>query len=118
HLANLFTRMWAAPLPPVPDDVMPSLVNAGERVHGAFRGGQLAGGAVAVFGAPGDGSCYSLIAGVSPDVESRGIGLALKLAQRAWALHAGAIRMTWTFDPLLRRNARFNLTRLGAVVPE
>jgi predicted GNAT superfamily acetyltransferase len=118
QLADLFSRMWAAPVPPVPHDVMRSLVHAGERVHAAFRGGQLVGGAVAVFGPPADASCYSLITGVSPEVESRGIGLALKLAQRAWALRAGAARMTWTFDPLLRRNARFNLTRLGAVVTE
>src|SRR5437763_3345122 len=118
QLAELFSRMWAAPLPPLPHDVMRSLVHAGERVHAAFRRGQLVGGAVAVFGPSADASCYSLITGVSPEVESRGIGLALKLAQRAWALRAGAVRMTWTFDPLLRRNARFNLTRLGAVVTE
>jgi predicted GNAT superfamily acetyltransferase len=117
--ADLFARIWETPsVPPMPHDILRSLVHAGGRVHAAFRDGHLVGAAVAVFSAPADAACYSLIAGVSPDAESRGIGLALKLAQRAWALRAGTTRMVWTFDPLLRRNARFNFTRLGAVGAE
>jgi predicted GNAT superfamily acetyltransferase len=117
--ADLFARIWETPsVPPMPHDVLRSLVHAGGRVHAAFRDGHLVGAAVAVFSAPADAACYSLIAGVSPETESRGIGLALKLAQRAWALRAGATRMVWTFDPLLRRNARFNMARLGAVGTE
>jgi predicted GNAT superfamily acetyltransferase len=118
-VAELFARIWAAPLvAPMPHDIMRSLVHAGGAVHAAFRDGHLAGATVATFGPPAGASSYSLIAGVSPAVEGRGIGLALKLAQRAWALRAGATSMIWTFDPLLRRNARFNLTRLGAEVIE
>src|SRR5690348_16425027 len=118
-VADLFSRVWDASLaPPMPPDIMRSLGHAGGRVHGASRGGQLVGASVAVFGPPADASCYSLIAGVSPEAASRGIGLALKLAQRAWALRAGAVSMSWTFDPLLRRNARFNISRLGAVGTE
>ena len=117
--ADLFARIWETPsVPPMPHDIRRSLVHAGGRVHAAFRDGHLVGAAVAVFSAPADAACYSLIAGVSPDAESRGIGLALKLAQRAWALRAGTTRMVWTFDPLLRRNARFNMARLGAVGTE
>jgi predicted GNAT superfamily acetyltransferase len=102
----------------MPHDIMRSLAHAGGQVHGAFREGQLVGAAVAVFGSPASASCYSLIAGVSPEAASRGVGLALKLAQRAWALGAGVVWMRWTFDPLLRRNARFNISRLGAVGTE
>jgi predicted GNAT superfamily acetyltransferase len=119
RVAELFSRVWAAPqAPPMPHDIMCSLVHAGGRVHAAFRDGRLAGAAVAVFGPPAGASCYSLIAGVSPGAEGGGIGFALKLAQRAWALQAGAGRMSWTFDPLLRRNAAFNISRLGAVGTE
>ncbi len=102
----------------MPHDIMRSMVHAGGRVHAAFRHGQLIGAAVAVFSPPADAACYSLIAGVSPEAEGRGIGLALKLAQRAWALSAGAARMRWTFDPLLRRNAWFNISRLGTLGTE
>jgi len=118
RVADLFSRVWAAPEAPMPHDVMRGLVHAGGRVHAAFRDGSLVGAAVAVFGPPAGASCYSLIAGVSPDAEGGGIGLALKLAQRAWALQAGAGWMIWTFDPLLRRNATFNISRLGAVGTE
>jgi predicted GNAT superfamily acetyltransferase len=117
--ADLFSRIWETPtVPPMPHDILRSLVHAGGRVDAAFRDGHLVGAAVVVFSAPADAACYSLIAGVSPGAESRGIGLALKLAQRAWALRAGVSRMVWTFDPLLRRNAWFNIARLGAVGTE
>jgi predicted GNAT superfamily acetyltransferase len=43
-----------------------------------------------------------------------GVGEALKLHQRSWATTQGMRRITWTFDPLVRTNARFNLERLGA----
>ena len=40
----------------------------------------------------------------------------MKLAQRAQALDQGISLMRWTFDPLVARNAWFNLGKLGAVV--
>jgi predicted GNAT superfamily acetyltransferase len=45
-----------------------------------------------------------------------GLGAALKLHQRAWALGQGLATITWTFDPLVARNAYFNLDKLGATV--
>lgn len=43
------------------------------------------------------------------------MGFALKLAQRAACLERGVEEVRWTFDPLVPRNGRFNLVRLGAV---
>src|SRR5207248_4611645 len=98
--ADLFVHIWETPtVPPMPHDVLRSLVHAGGRVDAAFRDGHLVGAAVAVFSAPADAACYSLIAGVSPGAESRGIGLALKLAEGGWARRAGGSRKAWTFDP-------------------
>lgn len=67
---------------------------------------------------PGDEKAHlhSHQVGVTADQRGTGVGLALKLAQRALALSHGAARMRWTFDPLLATNARFNLLRLGARV--
>lgn len=57
----------------------------------------------------------SHMVGLLPAYQNQGIGYRLKLAQRE-ALLARDIRlMTWTFDPLQSRNARFNLRKLGAV---
>jgi predicted GNAT superfamily acetyltransferase len=118
RVAELFTAVWQAAEPPFPHDLMRSIADAGGCVHTAWRGAGLAGASVAVFGPPATGSTCSLIAGVSPGAERGGIGLALKLTQRAWAMAAGAATMRWTFDPLLRRNAAFNIARLGATAAE
>ena len=59
-------------------------------------------------------SLHSHAAGVTAAGTGRGIGFALKQDQRAWALERGIGTVTWTYDPLVRRNAFFNLTRLGA----
>jgi predicted GNAT superfamily acetyltransferase len=59
---------------------------------------------------------HSLSLGVLPAHENRGVGRALKLAQRKEALRAGIDRIEWTFDPLKAKNAFFNLARLGAIV--
>ncbi len=53
--------------------------------------------------------------GVLGEVRATGVGVALKLAQRAQALRHGITEMRWTYDPMLLTNARFNLVRLGAV---
>jgi predicted GNAT superfamily acetyltransferase len=100
---------------PVHSEVMKSLVHAGGCVTVARNdGGALIGAAVLSPAAPA-AEAYSLITGVAPGANDRGIGRALKLRQREWALEHGFTHMTWTFDPLVARNARFNLARLGAV---
>lgn len=58
---------------------------------------------------------YSLSLGVLPEYENRGLGRALKLAQRRAALREGIEWIEWTFDPLQAKNAFFNFERLGAV---
>ncbi|MCG3160862.1 MAG: hypothetical protein JMDDDDMK_01938 [Acidobacteria bacterium] len=56
----------------------------------------------------------SHIAGVLPAYRDRNVGYALKLKQREQALAQGIDLITWTFDPLESRNARFNFHKLGA----
>ena len=58
---------------------------------------------------------HSLSLGVLPEHENRGLGRALKLAQRRAALRAGVELIEWTFDPFTIKNAFFNIVRLGAV---
>lgn len=52
--------------------------------------------------------------GVLPARRGGGVGYALKLAQREICLRRDIDEVRWTFDPLVRRNAWFNLRRLGA----
>jgi predicted GNAT superfamily acetyltransferase len=57
----------------------------------------------------------SHIAGALPGYRDRGVGYALKLKQREIVLAQGIDLITWTFDPLESRNARFNFSKLGCV---
>ncbi|MEU2716793.1 chorismate synthase [Streptomyces sp. NPDC007205] len=112
-VAGYFSDVWQTPraAPPYPAEVLHSLVHAGGAVHAAYDGQRLAGASVAVLGP--EHSTYSLVAAAD-----RGLGHAVKLAQRDWAAGLGARTMRWTFDPLVGRNARFNLVKLGAVGTE
>ena len=76
-----------------------------------------------VFGFPGlystpDGPrpkhCSHML-GVHPDYRGYGIGFGLKRAQWQMVRYQEIDRITWTYDPLLSRNAFLNITRLGAV---
>jgi predicted GNAT superfamily acetyltransferase len=113
----LFETIWrSAPgTRPVTTELLRALSSAGNYVAGAFAGGELLGACVGFFGHPGKDGLHSHIAGVSKVGVGRGIGYALKLHQRAWVLAQGASSINWTFDPLVRRNAYFNLGKLGAL---
>jgi predicted GNAT superfamily acetyltransferase len=97
---------------PVPPEMLLSVAHSGGAVHVAFEADRVIGASVAIFGPPGSRSVYSIVAAARES--DRGVGLTLKQAQRAWALMHDATTMRWTFDPLVARNARFNLVKLGA----
>ncbi|MGO1398887.1 MAG: hypothetical protein ACTHVY_05970 [Brevibacterium yomogidense] len=80
--------------------------------------GLMLGVTVGFFAAPVGTSMHSHVAGVRHEAVGRGIGAAMKLHQRLWCLEHGITRMSWTFDPLIARNAYFNIARLGALPSE
>ena len=117
EVAELFALVWERPgEPPINSDVLRALSHAGNYIAGARSGGRLIGGIVGWLGmhAPGDLHVHSHILGVLPGDEARGLGFELKQHQRLWCLERGVPVIEWTFDPLVRRNAYFNLTKLGA----
>lgn len=61
---------------------------------------------------------HSHITGVLPGHQRQGLGRYLKAHQRDWALARDVGHITWTFDPLIARNAHFNLAILGARATE
>ena len=110
--------------PPVTTELLRALTKAGNYVAGAYDGTELVGACVGFFGAPGEPASaghlelHSHIAGVSKPALGRSVGFALKLHQRAWALRRGVSTIAWTFDPLVSRNAYFNLAKLAATPAE
>ena len=59
---------------------------------------------------------YSHVMAVAKDYQNKGVGARLKWAQRERAHAEGRKFIKWTWDPMMARNAHFNLNRLGAVV--
>lgn len=99
-------------------EVDPALMVALEEADGylaaAFAGRQMVGAALGFWGSPGYGALHSHITGVLPAYAGQGVGAAIKHHQRDWVLARGGSAITWTYDPLVARNAHFNLNRLGA----
>ncbi len=58
---------------------------------------------------------YSHMLGVHPDHRGKGLAFLLKRAQWQMVRKQGVDRITWTYDPLLSRNAHLNISKLGAV---
>jgi predicted GNAT superfamily acetyltransferase len=114
---RLLSLIWAGPDAAGQDvvsiNLMTALAHTGNYVVGAYSDGRLVGASVAFVW--GDRpALHSHVTGVDPGRQRSGVGLALKLHQAGWARARGLTEITWTFDPLIARNARFNLVKLGA----
>jgi len=113
---RLLAEIWkrAPENPPVPPELLRAMSKAGNYIGGAFSGDLLVGVAIAFHSTPERHALHSHIAGISAEHAGRSVGFALKQHQRAWALAHGIDLIEWTFDPLVARNAYFNITKLGA----
>ena len=114
-VSRLLSTVWnrEATSPQVTAELLRALAMTGNYVAGAFVDSRLVGAAVAFFAAPPQTRIHSHITGVISTSAAKNVGFALKLHQRAWALDRGVDTITWTFDPLVRRNAYFNIVKLG-----
>lgn len=111
----LFAAIWGRDNnPPVTLELLRAFSKAGNYVGGAYENDTLVGACVGFFHAPAEDALHSHIAGVSSAALGRSVGFALKLHQRSWVLLRGISHIAWTFDPLVSRNAHFNLVKLGA----
>ena len=111
---ELFVEVWGPGTERLGIELLRALSHGGGYVAGAFRGDELVGASVAFVGDHQGPALHSHQTGVSPAAQGLGVGRALKLHQRDWALARGIDLITWTFDPLVRRNAWFNINKLGA----
>jgi predicted GNAT superfamily acetyltransferase len=99
----------------VPVAIMRALAHSDNYVAAAFLGDRIVGGSIGFLsGHGGTRALHSHILGVAAEARDHGVGTALKQHQRSWARARGLERILWTFDPLVRRNAHLNLTKLGA----
>jgi len=103
----------------VPRTILLIAQKMGGVVAGAFDGDRMLG---FVFGLTGvrNGTVahWSDMLAVDPAFRDLGVGRALKAFQRDAVVALGVREMYWTYDPLIARNAHFNLNRLGAEVDD
>jgi len=109
-------RAWNWPdrdLPPITDLI--ATAHVGGVVAGAFEGKEMLG---FVTGLPrlgmGEPCLHSHMLAVVPQAQGRGLSVRLKMFQRRFCLDHGIRLVTWTYDPLLIKNAALNLNRLRA----
>jgi len=114
-IIGMFERTWGPGRSP-DRSMLLALDYAGNTVLIATAAGKPVGAALGFLGWSDGIHLHSHMAAVVPWRRSGGVGYALKLFQRYVCLQQGVADMRWTFDPLIRRNAHFNLVKLGAEV--
>jgi len=113
----LMQGVWGVPASLVTVEMLSAISHSGGYVSAAFAHEQMVGASVGFLADHhGERALHSHITGVVGTMRHAGIGRAIKLHQRQWAAERGLGWITWTFDPLVRRNAWFNIALLGADV--
>ena len=118
-ISDLFDKVWDVKSMVSPEIMTASLHNGG---YGSviYIDSRPVGAAFALVGRALPGlngpNLHSHATGVLPEFVGKGIGEMIKRHQWDWAKENGFDTITWTFDPLVRRNAHFNVIKLGATV--
>ena len=118
ELALVLAAVWGG-ADPIPADVITAIIHSGGYASLASQiingGRHFVGGSLAIVGNH-QRKLHSHVTGVIDAVTNTGVGRALKDHQWLWAKENNFSAISWTFDPLVRRNAHFNLIVLGAKV--
>lgn len=115
ELSDFFNFIWADGPDVVSFDLGFALLHVGGYGSLAYQDGVLVG---ASFGAPGIYQGKQILHSHVTAVTQPGVGFELKKHQFNWAKQSSFEGITWTFDPMVRRNCVFNLEKLGATAIE
>ncbi|MEY4368022.1 MAG: hypothetical protein RLZ28_1437 [Actinomycetota bacterium] len=116
ELGSAFFRgVWGGTSDVIPADVAIASGHAGGYFAATFDGAKIV---AASYGFLGEHNGRRTLHSHATASTVAGAGFDLKRHQRDWALAEGLEAITWTFDPLVRRNCYFNFVKLGAVAVE
>lgn len=116
--SEVLSQVWGGDRTGMPPNLLRALAYSGNYAVGLYDDERMIGASVAFFAAPASRSMHSHITGVLDGYRSQGLGRMLKQHQRAWAFARDVGHITWTYDPLVARNAHFNLRVLGARITD
>ncbi len=94
-------------------NLLQAMVHSGSYLSGAFVDNKIVGTAFAFPATNGGLHLLSHMTAVLPEYRDKGVGYALKIDQWNWAKKNNYSQLSWTFDPLVRRNAKLNIVKLG-----
>ena len=110
----VFDKTWAMDSgTEITPNLLQAMVHSGAYLSGAFIDGNCVGAAFAFPATTGGLHLHSHMTAVLDKFRDKGIGYALKVDQYKWAKQNNYKEITWTFDPLVARNAKLNLLKLG-----
>lgn len=111
----VFDLTWAMDVgTEITPNLLQAMVHSGAYLSGAFIANECVGAAFAFPATTGGLHLHSHMTAVLDKYRDRGVGYLLKIDQWHWAKKNNYKEITWTFDPLVRRNAKLNLLKLGA----
>ena len=97
----------------ITSNLLIAMVHSGSYLSGAFIDNKIAGAAFAFPATNGGLHLHSHMTAVLPEFRDKGVGYSLKIDQWNWAKKKNYSHLSWTFDPLVRRNAKLNIAKLG-----
>jgi len=110
----IFDKTWAMDAgTEITPNLLQAMVHSGAYLSGAFVDGNCVGAAFAFPATTGGLHLHSHMTAVLDNFRDKGIGYALKVDQYKWAKQNNYKEITWTFDPLVARNAKLNILKLG-----
>jgi predicted GNAT superfamily acetyltransferase len=111
---KIFDLTWAMDSgTEITPNLLQAMVHSGSYLSGAFIDNKIVGAAFA-FPATNSGlHLHSHMTAVLDEYRDKGVGYALKIDQWNWAKKHQYSYLSWTFDPLVRRNAKLNIVKLG-----
>ena len=110
----IFDHTWAMDAgTEITPNLLQAMIHSGAYLSGAFIDGECVGAAFAFPATTGGLHLHSHMTAVLDKFRDKGIGHALKVDQYKWAKQNNYKEITWTFDPLVARNAKLNILKLG-----
>jgi predicted GNAT superfamily acetyltransferase len=111
---NLFDSIWSIDIgTEITSNLLKAMVHSGSYLSGAFIDNKIVGAAFAFPATNGGLHLHSHMTAVLPEFRDKGVGYALKIDQWNWAKKMNYSHLSWTFDPLVKRNAKLNIAKLG-----
>ena len=111
---KIFDLTWAMDAgTEITPNLLQAMVHSGSYLSGAFIENKMVGAAFAFPATNGRLHLHSHMTAVLDEYRDKGVGYALKIDQWNWAKAQKYSHLSWTFDPLVRRNAKLNIVKLG-----